>query len=273
MITYAEAIRQATRQEMALDANVILLGLGVDDERGLIGTTLGLIDEFGPDRVIDTPLAEDGMTGIAIGMSMNGLRPIHVHVRMEFLLLAFNQIINIASKAHYMYGGNVTIPIVVRALIGDGWGSQHSQGLHSLLAHIPGLKVVAPGTPYAAKGCLVSAIRDDNPVIFIEHFNLYATQGDVASESYTLPLNKGHIERSGNDITLLSIAGSMPLGLKVTNMLAEHGISAELIDVISLSDLDMTLILTSAAKTKNVLIIDTAWLHLRLISRNNCQNI
>ena len=176
IISYTEAILEATEQEMIRDSSVILLGQGVDYDRGLLGTTKGLVNKFGFRRVFDTPLSEDGMTGISIGAALAGLRPIHTHVRMDFLTLTMNQLINIAAKARYMYGGAVAVPLVIRTLIGDGWGAQHSQGLHSLFVNIPGLKVVAPSTPYEAKGCLIQAIRDNNPVIFVEHFKLYASR-------------------------------------------------------------------------------------------------
>ncbi|TMJ08413.1 MAG: alpha-ketoacid dehydrogenase subunit beta, partial [Bacillati bacterium ANGP1] len=156
ILTYAEAVREATKQEMARDPSVIVLGIGVDDFKAVYGTTRGLLEKFGPERVFDTPLSEDGMTGVAIGAAMAGLRPIHVHIRMDFVMLAMNQIVNIAAKARYMYGGTVSVPIVVRSVIGRSWGqgAQHSQALQALFMHVPGLRVVAPSTPYDAKGCL-----------------------------------------------------------------------------------------------------------------------
>src|SRR5688500_18398521 len=153
---------------MQRDERVFLMGQGIDDFKGFYGTTKGLADEFGGDRVFDTPLSEDAMTGVAIGAALAGLRPVHTHIRMDFLLLAMNQLVNIAAKSSYMYGGQVRVPLVVRTVIGRSWGqgAQHSQGLHALLMHIPGLRVVAPSTPYDAKGLLLESIRDDNPVIF-----------------------------------------------------------------------------------------------------------
>src|SRR3989344_415478 len=206
IISYTEAIREATEQEMDRDPSVILLGLGVDYGRGLLGTTKGLVEKFGPKRVFDTPLAEDGMTGISIGAALGGLRPIHTHVRMDFLTLAMNQLINIAAKAHYMFGGTVSVPLVVRTLIGDGWGAQHSQGLHSQFVNIPGIKVVAPSTPHDAKGCLIQAIRDNNPVIFVEHFKLYAERGPVPLKPYAIPFGKAVIRKKGSDVTLVGIS-------------------------------------------------------------------
>ena len=170
-LSYVEAVREATDLEMARDPAVILFGLDVDDPKAIQGTTRGLAEKYGPERVFGTPLSEDAMTGAAIGMALAGLRPIHVHIRMDFLMLAMNQLVNVAAKSRFMFGGRVSVPLVVRSMIGRSWGqgAQHSQGLHSLFMHVPGLKVVAPATPYDAKGCLITAIRDDNPVLYIEH--------------------------------------------------------------------------------------------------------
>jgi acetoin:2,6-dichlorophenolindophenol oxidoreductase subunit beta len=259
ILSYAEAVREGTEQEMARDPAVILLGQGVDYDRGLLGTTKGLVQRFGPSRVFDTPLAEDGMTGISIGAAMAGVRPIHTHVRMDFLTLCMNQLINIAAKAHYMFGGAVKVPLVIRTLIGDGWGAQHSQGLHSQFANIPGLKIVAPSTPHDAKGCLAQAVRDDNPVIFIEHFKLYAEQGNVPVEPYTIPFGKSVIRRKGKDITLVGISYANVECLKAAAYLEQAGISAEVIDPVSLAPLDMKTILASVEKTGRLLVVDTAW--------------
>src|SRR3989338_6353179 len=195
MLTYAEAIREATLQEMDRDPSVVVMGLGVEDPRPIYGTTRGLAERFGADRVFNTPLAEEGMTGVAIGAALAGLRPIHVHIRMDFLLLAMNQLINMAAKSRYMYGGSVSVPIVVRSIIGKSWGqgAQHSQGLYSFFMHVPGLKVVAPTTPYDAKGCLTAAIRDDNPVIFVEHRILHFQKGFVPKKQYVVKPGKARI--------------------------------------------------------------------------------
>ena len=256
IIKFTEAIREATEQEMNRDSSVVVLGLGVDDERGLSGTTHGLVDIFGPERVFDTPLAEEGMTGIAVGMAMSGLRPIHTHARMDFLLLAMNQVINVASKCHYMYGGQTKVPLVIRVLIGDGWGAQHSQGLHSLFAHIPGLKVLAPSNPYDAKGCLISAIRDNNPVIFIEQFKCYSIEGIVPKDPYTVEIGKAKVCRHGTDVTLVSNSWYTNLCLQAANQV---NISAEVIDLVSISPLDMPTIFDSVSKTGRLLVVDGAW--------------
>src|SRR6266705_3223572 len=170
-LSYVEAVREATDQEMARDPSVIVFGLDVDDPKGIQGTTKGLLEKYGSERVFGTPLSEDAMTGTAIGMALAGLRPIHVHIRMDFLMLAMNQLINVAAKSRYMYGGRVSVPLVVRAMIGKSWGqgAQHSQALHSFFMHVPGIRVVEPTTPYDAKGCLIAAVRDDNPVMYVEH--------------------------------------------------------------------------------------------------------
>src|ERR1700722_10313690 len=192
LIRYVDALREAFEEEMARDPTVFLFGLDVDDHKGIQGSTVGLQEKFGKDRVFCTPLSEDAMTGVAIGAAQAGYRPIHVHIRMDFMLLCMNQLINMAAKSHYMYNGQVSVPLVVRTMIGRSWGQggQHSQALHSLFMHIPGLKVVAPANAHDAKGCMIAAIRDNNPVIFIEHRLLYATEGYVPTGSYEVKLGQ-----------------------------------------------------------------------------------
>jgi acetoin:2,6-dichlorophenolindophenol oxidoreductase subunit beta len=261
-LTYAEAIREATEGEMARDASVVLFGLGVDDFRGVYGTTAGLHEKFGSDRVFDTPLSEDAMTGVAIGAAVGGLRPIHVHIRMDFLLLAMNQIVNIAAKARYMSGGAMSVPLVIRAVIGRSWGqgAQHSQGLHAMFMHVPGLKVVAPTTPYDAKGCLIAAIRDDDPVIFVEHRLVHALRGHVPSEDYTVELGRARVLRPGADVTLVGISHMAVECLRAARHLEEPGIGAEVIDPVSLSPLDLDTIVDSVRKTGRLVVADAAWL-------------
>ena len=259
--TYAEALREATEQEMARDGSVIVLGLGVDDPRPIYGTTAGLAEKFGRDRVVNTPLAEEGMTGVAIGAALGGLRPIHVHIRMDFLLLAMNQIVNVAAKAHYMYGGAVAVPIVVRSVIGKSWGqgAQHSQGLHALFMHVPGLKVVAPSTPYDAKGALIQAIRDDNPVIFVEHRLLHGLAGPVPEAVYTVPFGRARVLAEGGDVTIVGVSYMAVEALRARSLLARAGITAEVIDPVSLSPLDMDTVEASIRKTGRLLVVDSAW--------------
>src|SRR5438270_9440343 len=204
LLSYVDAVREATDQEMARDDAVVVFGLDVDDPKAIQGTMRGLAGNYGPERVFGTPLSEDAMTGTAIGMALAGLRPIHVHIRMDFLMLAMNQLVNVAAKSRYMYGGQVSVPLVVRSMIGKSWGqgAQHSQGLYSFFMHVPGLKVVAPTTPHDAKGCLIAAVRDDNPVLYVEHRLLHFQTGPVPEESYTVGPG-GRIAAEGDDITLV----------------------------------------------------------------------
>jgi pyruvate/2-oxoglutarate/acetoin dehydrogenase E1 component len=262
MLTFSEAIREATEQEMARDPSVILFGQGVDDFKGMYGTTKGLVERFGKDRVFDTPLSEEGLTGVAIGAALAGLRPIHTHIRMDFVLLAMNQIVNIAAKSRYMYGGAVSVPLVIRGVIGRSWGqgAQHSQGLHSLFMHIPGLRVVAPTTPYDAKGCLIQSIRDDNPVIFVEHRMVHFQKGHVPEEPYCVPFGKARVLSAGNDITIVGISHAVVQCLRAASCLKEEvGIRAEVIDPVSLSPLDTATIAASVRKTGHLLVVDSAW--------------
>lgn len=261
-LSYVEAIREATDQVMEQDASVILFGLDVDDPKAILGTTRGLVEKYGSERVFGTPLSEDAMTGAAIGMSLAGLRPIHVHIRMDFLLLAMNQLVNIAAKSRYMFGGHVHIPIVVRSIIGKSWGqgAQHSQALHSLFMHVPGLKVVAPSTPYDAKCCLISSIRDDNPVIFVEHRLLYYQNGEVPDQALTANPGKARITVPGKDITLVGISYMQIECLRAHRYLKDVGIQAEVIDPIWLSPLDIDTIVASVKKTGKLCVVDNGWM-------------
>lgn len=262
VITYAEAIREGTEQEMDRDPSVIILGLGVNDPKPIYGTTRGLSEKFGADRVFNTPLSEEGMTGVAIGAALAGLRPIHVHIRMDFLLLAMNQLINIAAKSRYMYGGSVSVPIVVRSIIGKSWGqgAQHSQGLYSFFMHVPGLKVIAPSTPYDAKGALIQSVRDDNPVIFVEHRLLHYLKGHVPEPPYTVPFGQARVLAEGADVTIVGISYMAVEALRARGHLGSVGVSAEVIDPVSLSPLDMNAIETSVRKTGKLLVVDCGWM-------------
>src|SRR5438270_6106013 len=223
MLSYVDALREAVSQEMARDERVFVMGLDVDDHKGIQGSTRGLVDRFGPDRVFTTPLSEDAMTGVAIGAAMAGMRPIHVHIRMDFLRRCMNQLINIAAKSHYMYGGQVKVPMVVRSMIGKSWGqgAQHSQGLHAMFMHVPGLKVVAPSNAHDAKGCMITAIRDDNPVIFVEHRLLYPTQAFVPEEPFTVPPGQARICTHGDDVTVVGVSNMVMECLRAQELLAE----------------------------------------------------
>jgi pyruvate/2-oxoglutarate/acetoin dehydrogenase E1 component len=261
ILTYAEALREATAQEMRRNPDVLVLGIGVDDFKGTYGTTKGLVEEFGPERCFDTPLSEDAMTGAAIGMALAGLRPIHVHIRMDFLLLGMNQIVNIAAKLRYMYGGQVSVPIVVRSVVGRSWGqgAQHSQALHALFMHVPGLRVVMPTTPYDAKGLLLSSLRHPDPVMFIEHRILHTQKGPVPEEDYTVPFGKARVLAEGKDVTLVGVSYTNVECLRARALLREAGIDAEVVDPVSLSPLDSDTILRSVEKTGRLLVVDNGW--------------
>ncbi|MCK4821367.1 alpha-ketoacid dehydrogenase subunit beta [bacterium] len=261
ILNYPQAIREALEQEMARDPSVIIFGQGVDDPKRILGTTAGLLEEFGRERVFDTPLSEDGMTGIAIGAALGGLRPIHTHIRMDFMLLAMNQIVNMAGKMRYMFGGQVFVPLVIRSMIGKSWGQgpQHSQSIYPLFMNIPGLKIVAPSTPYDAKGCLISAVRDDNPVIFIEHRLLYYQNSHVPKKSYTTPFGKARVLAQGKDITLVGVSQMAVECLRARKYLREVNVDAEVIDPVSLSPLDVETIANSASRTRRIIIVDNAW--------------
>ncbi len=262
ILKYPDAICEALEQEMSRDPSVIVLGQGVDDPKAILGTTKGLVEKFGSERVSDTPLAEDGMTGVAIGAALAGLRPIHTHIRMDFVLLAMNQIINMAAKMHYMFGGAVYIPIVIRSIIGKSWGqgAQHSQSIYPMLMNIPGLKIVAPSTPYDVKGGLIQSLRDNNPVVFIEHRLLYYQKGHVPEESYTIPFGKARVLARGSHITLVGISHMAVECLRAQRYLKEVGIEAEVIDPVSLSPLDIDTILASTLKTKKIIVVDNSWI-------------
>jgi pyruvate/2-oxoglutarate/acetoin dehydrogenase E1 component len=259
--TYAQALYDGVAQEMERDPNVFVYGLGVDDSIGMYGTTLDLHKRFGANRNFDTPLSEDAMTGVGVGAALAGLRPIHVHQRMDFLMLCMNQLVNVASKMSYTFAGAVSVPMVVRGIIGRSWGQgpQHSQSLHSMFMHVPGLKVVAPTTPHDAKGCLIAAIRDNNPVVFMEHRMLYGQKGLVPDELYEVPFGKARILAEGDDITIVAISYMVVEALRAKAHLAEVGIHAEVIDPVSLAPLDIDTVVASVEKTGRLLVVDTDW--------------
>jgi len=261
ILSYVEAVREATDQEMERDPSVVLFGLDVDDPKAIQGTTRGLAAKYGPERVFGTPLSEDAMTGVAIGMALAGLRPIHVHIRMDFVMLAMNQLVNIAAKARYMYGGQVRVPLVVRSMIGKSWGqgAQHSQGLYAFFMHVPGLKVVAPTTPYDAKGGLIQAIRDDNPVMVVEHRILHFQKGPVPEELYTVAPGRARLTAHGEDVTLVGISYMQLECLRAQRYLEAVGVRAEVIDPIWLSPLDIDTIVESTRKTGRLVVVDNGW--------------
>ncbi len=260
-ITYREALNQAMREEMQRDPNVFLVGEEVGAYGGAYKVTEGLYDEFGAGRVIDTPISEEGIVGAGIGAAMTGLRPIIEMMTVNFALLAMDQIVNHAAKLHYMSGGQISIPAVIRAPQGSGLqlGAQHSQNLESWFAHVPGLKVVAAATPADAKGLLKSAVRDDNPIIFLESEMLYGSKGDVPDDEYTLPLGIAQVKRTGKDITLVSYLRMVSLCMKVADQLAAEGIDAEIVDVMALRPIDTDTIVNSVKKTHKALIVEEDW--------------
>ena len=260
-LSYVNALNEGMRQAMTEDERVFLFGLDVDDHKGIQGSTKGLVDEFGAERVFTTPLSEDAMTGLAIGAAVAGMRPIHVHIRMDFLMLCMNQLVNMASKYHYMYGGVAKVPMVVRSMIGKSWGqgAQHSQGLHSLFMHIPGLKVVAPSNAHDAKGLMLAAVRDDNPVMFVEHRLLYPTEAYVDEAPFEVPFGKARVIREGKDVTLVGVSNMVAECLRAAEILADAGIEATVLDPVTLVPMDYERIAAEANKTGNIIVVDNGW--------------
>ncbi len=252
---------EALDQEMVRDDRVFVYGLGVDDPLGQYGTTLNLHKKYGPDRCFDTPLSEDAMTGLGVGAAMAGLRPVHVHQRMDFLMLCMNQLVNMAAKYRYVSAGALSVPMVVRASIGRSWGqgAQHSQSLYSFFAHVPGLKVVAPTTPHDAKGCLIAAIRDEGPVIVVEHRMLYRNRGLVPDAPFAEPLGKARVLTEGADVTIVAVSHMVIEALRAADKLREAGVGAEVIDPVTLAPLDMETIQASARRTGRLLVVDNDW--------------
>jgi len=259
-LKYFEALREAQDQCMAVDDSVYVMGLGVPDPLGIFGTTKGLQEKYGAARVMDIPLAENAMTGVAIGSAITGMRPVMTHQRVDFALVAMEQIINQAAKWHYMFDGVHKVPLVIRMIIGRGWGQgpQHSQSLQSLFAHIPGLIVVMPTTAYDAKGLLISAIENDNPVVILEHRWLYGITDQVPTEMYRVPLGKAHVMREGTDVSLVGLSYMSLENVRAAELLEARGVSAEVIDVRSLRPLDEQTILASVRKTGRLVMADTA---------------
>lgn len=260
-IAFREAIRQAIEEEMRRDDSVLLMGEEVAQYNGAYKVTQGLLETFGSKRVIDTPITEEGFTGMGIGAAMAGLRPIVEWMTFNFSLMAIDQVISNAAKTRYMSGGQFKIPMVIRGPNGPAefLASQHSQALQSFYAHIPGLKVVAPSTPYDAKGLLKSAIRDDNPVIFLEAELMYSWEGEVPAEEYLIDLDKADVKRAGKDVTLIAHSKPVRMVLQAAEKLAEEGIEAEVIDLRSLRPIDTETIYESVRKTNRCVVVDEAW--------------
>lgn len=259
-ITYSQALNDALREEMRRDPRVFVMGEDIGLYGGVFRVTKDLLTEFGPKRVRDTPISEAGFVGVGIGAAMAGMHPVVELMFMDFALVAADQIVNQASKMRYMSGGQVAVPIVVRAQQGGGRGNgaQHSQSFETWFAQVPGLKVVIPATPYDAKGLLKSAIRDGNPVVFIEHKLLYNTKGYVPEEEYTLPIGKADVKRPGRDITIVSYSRSLLHCLEAAKTLAQSGIEVEVIDLRTVEPLDMDTILESIRGTARLLVVHEA---------------
>ncbi len=260
VIAYSQAVRDALRAEMQRDPAVFLIGEDIGTHGGAFGVTRGLRDEFGPARVIDTPISEAAIAGAAVGAALVGCRPVAEIMYMDFVTLAMDQIANQAAKMRYMFGGKAKVPMVVRTPAGAGRGNaaQHMQSLEAWFCHVPGLKVVMPATPYDAKGLLKSAIRDDNPVIMIEHKLLYATKGDVPALEYTIPLGRADVKRRGNRLTLIATARMVLLALEAAEQLASEGISIEVIDPRTLVPLDIQTIVESVKRTHLAAVVHEA---------------
>ncbi|MCY0877527.1 MAG: alpha-ketoacid dehydrogenase subunit beta [Firmicutes bacterium] len=261
IITMGEAIREALAQEMRRDSRVFIIGEDVAEAGTPFKVLQGLVDEFGTDRVIDSPISEPGITGLGIGAAMTGLRPVVDIMFGDFLPLASDQIINQAAKVHYMSGGKLKVPLVIRTTLGATRRSaaQHSQSLHAIYSHIPGLKVAVPATPYDAKGLLIQAIRDDNPVIFFEDKMMYTVKGPVPEEPYVIPFGQAAIMQEGTDVTLVATSSMVYVALDAAKLLADQGISAEVINVRTTSPLDRDTLIRSAMKTTRAVVIDEGY--------------
>lgn len=262
-ITYRDALREAIREEMLRDERVFIMGEDIAGYGGTYAVTKGLYEEFGEKRVRDTPLAEEVITGVAIGAALGGLRPILELMTINFSLLASDLLVNSAAKMRYMFGGQPSVPFVVRMPSGGGAqrAAQHSQLFETWYAHIPGLKVVMPATPYDVKGMLKAAVRDPDPVLFIEHELLYNVKGEVPDEGveYTVPLDRGEVKRPGEDITIITFSRMLHISLQAAEDLAKEGIEAEVIDLRSIRPIDIDLLVDSVKKTNRVVIAEEGW--------------
>jgi pyruvate dehydrogenase E1 component beta subunit len=261
-VTYRDALNQALREEMQRDPDVFLMGEEVGVYQGAYKVSRGLLEEFGEMRVVDTPIAELGFAGVGVGAAMVGLRPVIEFMTWNFALLAIDEVVNAAAKMLYMSGGQIPVPIVFRGPGGAALqlAAQHSQAFESWYAHVPGLKVVAPATPYDAKGLLKTAIRDDNPVVFLEGEMLYNMKGDVPEKEYTIPLGRADVKRSGSDVTLICHSKTVAVAHKAAERLeSELGVSAEVLDLRSIRPLDTEAIVASVERTNRAVIVEEGW--------------
>lgn len=259
-ITYAQAIAEAITQAMEIDESVFVVGQGTRDRGHIFGTLEGIFEKFGQERVVEMPISEAAVAGICIGASLNGLRPVYILQRADFVFLALDQIINHASKFHFMFGGQTKIPFVLRLIVGKGWGQgpQHSQSLHSMFAHFPGLRVVAPSDPYTVKGLLMNSIFSEDPVIIFEARPLFQDTQDIPEEPYVVPFGQARKITDGTDITIAAVSFLVQEAVKASNELRGK-VSVEVIDVSSISPLDIKTIAASVEKTRRLLILDTSW--------------
>ena len=257
IITYKEAIREAMCEEMRNDESVFFMGEDIGAYCGAFGVSKGMLEEFGPERIRETPISETAYMGAGVGAAITGMRPIVELMFSDFMAVCYDQIINQAAKMHFMFAGKVNVPMVMRTPTGGGTGAaaQHSQSLEQLYCHIPGLKVVVPSTPYDAKGLLKSAIRDNNTVIFLEPKRLYNTKGEVPEEEYTIPLGKADIKREGKDVSVITYGRTIQMSLEVANKLEAEGIQVEVLDLRTLSPLDTEAVIATAKKTHKVVVV------------------
>jgi pyruvate dehydrogenase E1 component beta subunit len=260
-LKYREALDEATRQAMAADKRVFVFGVGVDDAKGIFGTTRGAFEAFGAARVQDTPLSEPALTGLGIGAAMTGMHPLLVHARNDFLMLTMDQIVNNMAKWRYMSGGALRVPFTIRAIIGRGWGqaAQHSQSLQGMFAHVPGLTVVMPAMPADAKGLLFNALTNDRPVICLEHRWLYEKSGPVPEEPYATEFGRAAVVRAGREVTIVAASLMVWEALEAATTLAGEGIEAEVVDLRSMRPLDEATVLASVARTGRLVVADTGW--------------
>jgi pyruvate/2-oxoglutarate/acetoin dehydrogenase E1 component len=260
-LQYSLAINEALHQMMGEDESVFLIGQGVKSPWYVGNTTKGLLERFGPERVIDTPVSENAVTGSAVGAALVGMKPIVVHPRMDFMLYAFDPIINEASNWHYMFGGKLPVPLVIWGIINRGGeqAAQHSQALHAVFAHIPGLKVVMPSTPHDAKGLLIAAIKDENPVMYIDDRWLYTIEGEVPEETYEVPIGKAAVMREGKDVTIAANSYMVHAAMGAAEQLRKDGIEAEVLDMRTIKPMDKGLLAASAGKTGRVVVADGGW--------------
>lgn len=260
-IPFKQAVGEATAQAMERDPDVFMMGVGIDEPKGIFGTTIEPVKKFGPERAFDCPISENALTGAAVGAAMAGMRPILVHARMDFLMLTMDQLVNHAAKWRYMSGGKLATPIVVRAVVGKGWGqaAQHSQNLHALLAHVPGINVAAPSCAYDAKGLLAEALYIDTPTVFVEHRTLHETVSEVPEEWYRVAFGSSIVRRSGADLTIVAFGHMVGEALKAADALKKRCICADVIDLRTVSPWDKQAVLASVRRSGRMLALDASW--------------